>query len=146
MIYCMVCALWQTEEKIPDRQTASKDDKYKGFTSIMAGLCGRGKDKFGKEKNTLKELGRVAVHYFLVSVHTCVYINACVCVCAAIGCTTSHLLAMRAAIYSNTTTSRYALILEDDVRHTFIVFHTYKSLSLFRPGKFLKTYILIATK
>jgi hypothetical protein len=81
MIYCMVCALWQTEEKIPDRQTASKDDKYKGFTSIMAGLCGRGKDKFGKEKNTLKELGRVAVHYFVVSVHTYMRIYKCMYVC-----------------------------------------------------------------
>lgn len=32
-----------------------------------------------------------------------------------IGCTTSHLYAMREAIYSTTAKSRYALILEDDV-------------------------------
>ena len=59
----------------------------------MSGLCGRGKDKSGKEKNFIKELG----------------------------CTTSHLLAMREAIYSTTATSRYAIIIEDDVKFPFDV-------------------------
>lgn len=36
-----------------------------------------------------------------------------------LGCTTSHLLAMREAIYSKTATSRYALIIEDDVLFPF---------------------------
>lgn len=38
-----------------------------------------------------------------------------------IGCTTSHLHAMRQAIYSSTATSRYALIVEDDVFFPFDV-------------------------
>lgn len=36
-----------------------------------------------------------------------------------LGCTTSHLLAMRQAIYSTTARSRYALIVEDDVQFPF---------------------------
>lgn len=38
-----------------------------------------------------------------------------------LGCTTSHLLAMRKAIYSTTARSRYALIIEDDVYFPFDV-------------------------
>lgn len=56
------------------------------MTSIMSGLCGR-----GKNKNTPKE----------------------------IGCTTSHLIAMKNAIYSTSARSRYALIIEDDVKFPF---------------------------
>ena len=36
-----------------------------------------------------------------------------------LGCTTSHLMAMRQAVYSTTATSRYALIVEDDVYFPF---------------------------
>lgn len=38
-----------------------------------------------------------------------------------LGCTTSHLVAMRKAIYSTTAKSRYALIVEDDVYFPFDV-------------------------
>ena len=36
-----------------------------------------------------------------------------------IGCTSSHLEAMRQAIYNNRSSSRYALIIEDDVQIPF---------------------------
>jgi len=38
-----------------------------------------------------------------------------------LGCTTSHLVAMRQAVYSTTSKSRYALIIEDDVQFPFDV-------------------------
>jgi len=40
---------------------------------------------------------------------------------AELGCTISHLMAMRRAIYHNTTSSRFALIIEDDVQFPFDV-------------------------
>ena len=40
---------------------------------------------------------------------------------AELGCTISHLLAMRHAIYNNQTTSRYAVITEDDVYFPFAI-------------------------
>ena len=64
----------QTEEKVPNRQAAVQDEKYKGFTSMMAGLCGRGRDKFGKEKNTLKELGWVALSRRSILIYVLIYI------------------------------------------------------------------------
>jgi GR25 family glycosyltransferase involved in LPS biosynthesis len=78
----------QTSELIPPRNLVLRDptSPLRNYTSVVAGLCGR-----GKNKNTPKELG----------------------------CTTSHLIAMRQAIYSNRTTSRYALIIEDDVSLPF---------------------------
>jgi len=84
----------QTGENITSHSEVLKNTSshLRKYTSIMSGLCGRGKDKFGKEKNTLKELG----------------------------CTTSHLLAMHRAIYSNSS-SRYAIIVEDDVKFPFDV-------------------------
>lgn len=97
-----VHGLWQTawcnantQEVIPARAEVfvNKSSHLFNYSSIMAGLCGRGHDKFGKEKNTIKELG----------------------------CTTSHLLAMKMAIYSKTAKSRYALIIEDDVKLPFDV-------------------------
>ena len=60
----------------------------------------------GKDKNTPKELG----------------------------CTTSHLVAMRKAIYSTTATSRYALIVEDDVYFPFDV--DFQALALSAPKGF----------
>ena len=89
--WCML----QTEEHIPSRSevNSNQSSELRGYDSIMNGLCGRGKDKFGKDKNLPKELG----------------------------CTTSHLLAMQKAIYSKTATSRYALIIEDDVKFPFDV-------------------------
>ena len=52
--------LLNTEEKIPSKEETlrNKTSHLNNYTSIMSGLCGRGKDKFGKDKNTLKELGR----------------------------------------------------------------------------------------
>lgn len=49
----------QTEEVIPQRSDILSNSSSPLFnsTSVMAGLCGRGPDKFGKEKNTIKELG-----------------------------------------------------------------------------------------
>jgi GR25 family glycosyltransferase involved in LPS biosynthesis len=81
---CQVQTEWTPPNKLaPDYNTSSVYDKY---SSYMATLCGRGKDK-----NTPKELG----------------------------CTTSHLVAMRKAVYSTTARSRYALIVEDDVYFPF---------------------------
>jgi GR25 family glycosyltransferase involved in LPS biosynthesis len=51
-----------------------------------------------------------------------------------IGCTTSHLHAMRQAIYSTTATSRYALIVEDDVFFPFDV--DYNALAESAPKDF----------
>ena len=76
---------------IPPHRNEVLKNKYSPYynkTVIIAGLCGR-----GKNKNTPKELG----------------------------CTTSHLLAMRRAIYSNSTNSKYALIIEDDVTFPFTI-------------------------
>lgn len=60
----------------------------------------------GKKKNTAKELG----------------------------CTTSHIIAMYEAIYSKTATSRYALIIEDDVFFPFDI--DYNVLAQSAPGGF----------
>ena len=80
----------QTDFKPPSKFDVIRDRKSSlfNYTSIVSGLCGR-----GKGKNQLKELG----------------------------CTTSHLVAMKQAIYSTTAKSRYALIIEDDVRFPFSV-------------------------
>lgn len=51
-----------------------------------------------------------------------------------LGCTTSHLIAMYQAIYSTTATSRYALIVEDDVFFPFAV--DYDSLAASAPSGF----------
>jgi hypothetical protein len=51
-----------------------------------------------------------------------------------LGCTTSHLVAMREAIYSNTATSRYALVVEDDVLFPFDV--DYNELAKTAPEGF----------
>lgn len=51
-----------------------------------------------------------------------------------LGCTTSHLVAMREAIYSTTATSRYALIVEDDVLFPFDV--DYNELAMTAPEGF----------
>ena len=58
------------------------------YRGVMAGMCGRARK--GNKGNTLNELG----------------------------CTTSHLLAMRAAVDSNDT-SPYAIITEDDIVFPF---------------------------
>lgn len=79
----------KSSEILPSRQEINLaiNSPFKNYTSVMVGLCGR-----GKGKNTPKELG----------------------------CTTSHLLAMRRAIYSDHK-SRYALIIEDDVTFPFTI-------------------------
>ena len=102
--WCML----NTEEPIPHRDIVriNASSPLQKYSSIMAGLCGRGKDKTGKDKNTLKE----------------------------IGCTTSHLLAMRDAIYSTTSNSRYAIIIEDDVKFPFDV--DYEALAKSAPAGF----------
>lgn len=102
--WCML----NTEEEIPSKQDVLRNSSspLNGFSSIMSGLCGRGKDKHGKDKNTLKE----------------------------IGCTTSHLMAMRDAIYSTTSNSRYAIIIEDDVKFPFDV--DYEALANTAPPGF----------
>lgn len=51
-----------------------------------------------------------------------------------LGCTTSHLIAMYQAIYSTTATSRYALIVEDDVFFPFDV--DYEALTASAPKGF----------
>ncbi len=65
----------------------------KPYTAIVRGLCGRKRNDAKNTGNQIKELG----------------------------CTSSHLEAMRQAIYSETATSRYALIIEDDVFFPFDV-------------------------
>lgn len=79
-----------TDFVAPSKFEVVKDKTHQlfNYTSIMTGLCGR-----GKGKNQIKELG----------------------------CTTSHLMAMKQAIYSITAKSRYALIVEDDVRFPFSI-------------------------
>lgn len=51
-----------------------------------------------------------------------------------IGCTSSHLLAMRQAIYSPTARSRYALVVEDDVFFAFDI--DYEALARSAPEGF----------
>jgi GR25 family glycosyltransferase involved in LPS biosynthesis len=88
--WCML----ETEQKIPPRDSVIKDKKnpLHNMTAIMAGLCGRKRDVKKNKGNVPKELG----------------------------CTSSHLIAMREAIYSESR-SRYALIIEDDVQFPFDV-------------------------
>jgi GR25 family glycosyltransferase involved in LPS biosynthesis len=69
-----------------------KKNPLHNMTAIMAGLCGRKRDVKKNKGNVPKELG----------------------------CTSSHLIAMREAIYSESR-SRYALIIEDDVQFPFDV-------------------------
>ena len=65
----------------------------KPYVAIMRGLCGRKRNDAKNTGNQIKELG----------------------------CTSSHLEAMRRAIYSSTAKSRYALVIEDDVFFPFDV-------------------------
>lgn len=51
-----------------------------------------------------------------------------------LGCTSSHLIAMYQAVYSTTATSRYALIVEDDVQFPFDV--DFEALALSAPKGF----------
>lgn len=87
--WCML----ETELPIPPRETVIKNTSspYYNSTAIMAGLCGRRRDVRKNKGNLPKELG----------------------------CTSSHLIAMREAIYSEQSKSRYALIIEDDVQFPF---------------------------
>jgi len=89
--WCML----QTEQTIPPRSIAVRDKSspLHNMTAIMAGLCGRKRDVRKNKGNVPKELG----------------------------CTSSHLIAMREAIYSEKSRSRYALIIEDDVQFPFDV-------------------------
>ena len=57
-----------------------------------------------------------------------------------LGCVTSHLVAMRTAIYSPSATSRYALIVEDDVYFPFDI--DFEALALSAPKGFGNVNIL----
>jgi GR25 family glycosyltransferase involved in LPS biosynthesis len=78
----------QTSWKPPAREHLESTSAYWHHTSFMMGMCGRGNPT--PNPNNPKELG----------------------------CTTSHLKAMKNAVYSDSK-SRYALILEDDVQFPF---------------------------
>ena len=73
--------------------TGMNKETGKPYTAIIRGLCGRKRNDAKNTGNQIKELG----------------------------CTSSHLEAMRRAIYSETATSRFALIIEDDVFFPFDV-------------------------
>jgi len=51
-----------------------------------------------------------------------------------LGCTASHLMAMRRAIYSTTAKSRYALIIEDDVYFPFDI--DFQAMAMSAPDDF----------
>lgn len=91
----------KTDMEIPMKSNLGPNSPLFNMSSIMVGLCGR-----GKNKNTPKELG----------------------------CTTSHLLAMRNAIYSATARSKYALIVEDDVSFPFNI--DFEALAASAPSDF----------
>ena len=83
-----VNSLWRTpwcyldsEENLPSREEVMRNESspLRNFTSVMAGLCGRGLDRQRKERNSIKELG----------------------------CTTSQINAITQAIESTTATSKY---------------------------------------
>lgn len=59
-----------------------------------------------------------------------------------LGCVTSHLVAMRTAIYSPSATSRYALIVEDDVYFPFDI--DFDALALSAPKGFGNVNILFS--
>jgi GR25 family glycosyltransferase involved in LPS biosynthesis len=94
--WCMV----DSEIPLPDHLNISSS-KFTGmnleakskYTAIITGMCGRKRSEAKNTGNLLKELG----------------------------CTSSHLEAMRRAVYSNTSNSRYAIIMEDDVFFPFDV-------------------------
>jgi GR25 family glycosyltransferase involved in LPS biosynthesis len=73
--------------------TGRNDEASVDYYAIITGMCGRKRSEAKNTGNLLKELG----------------------------CTSSHLDAMRRAIYSNTSNSRYAIIIEDDVFFPFDV-------------------------
>ena len=89
--WCML----QTETLIPPYSAVvnNASSPLHNSTAIMAGLCGRRRDVKKNKGNVPKELG----------------------------CTSSHLIAMREAIYSDTSRSRFALVIEDDVQFPFDV-------------------------
>lgn len=77
----------------PQHYNRSNIETGTPYKAIIRGLCGRKRDEGRNKGNLIKELG----------------------------CTSSHLEAIRLAVYSNTTKSRYALIIEDDVHFPFEV-------------------------
>ena len=56
------CGL-NTTESIPPRNEVltNASSHLRGYSSIMSGLCGRGKSRYGRE-NTIKELGALMIH------------------------------------------------------------------------------------
>jgi GR25 family glycosyltransferase involved in LPS biosynthesis len=94
--WCMV----DSEIPLPDhlntsssRFTGMNIEAKRRYTAIITGMCGRRRSEAKNTGNLLKELG----------------------------CTSSHLEAMRRAVYSNSSNSRYAIIIEDDVLFPFDV-------------------------
>jgi GR25 family glycosyltransferase involved in LPS biosynthesis len=92
--------LTDSEIPLPDHLNKSSNaftglnkDTRTPYMAIVRGLCGRKRNDAKNTGNQLKELG----------------------------CTSSHLEAIRRAVYSNTTKSRFALIIEDDVFFPFDV-------------------------
>ena len=90
----------------PAEYTGINKDTGKPYTAIIRGLCGRKRNDARNTGNQIKELG----------------------------CTSSHLEAMRRAIYSDTATSRFALIIEDDVFFPFDV--DWNTLAMSAPAGF----------